>query len=85
VQYHKAQDTFIADLEDGSSVRVAKGDVLPESHELVKRDAAGAGVLFRPLDDGSGDDGAGRPRSRRAAAPAGKGPAAPPAAQDKAK
>jgi hypothetical protein len=53
VQYHRAQDTFIADLEDGTSVRVAKGEVLPESHELVKRDLAGSGTLFRPLDDGS--------------------------------
>lgn len=70
MQYHRAQDTFIADLEDGSSVRVAKGDVLPESHELVRRDADGAGVLFRPLDevqDGDSKPPRGRGRSRAAA------------------
>jgi len=52
VRYHRAQDTFVADLEDGTAVRVVKGEVLPEGHELVKRDMAGTGQLFKPLDTG---------------------------------
>lgn len=45
----QAQETFVADLDDGTSVRVVKGEVLPDKHELVKRDAAGSGMLFKPL------------------------------------
>jgi hypothetical protein len=67
VKYHRAQDTFVADLKDGTSVRVVKGEVLPEGHELVKRDIAGAGVLFRPLDDG-GEEPEAKPLASRAAA-----------------
>lgn len=64
--YVRAQDTFAADFEDGTSARVVKGDVLPDSHELVKRDlsaaaaAAKAGVervaLFAPLEGGDDDE-----------------------------
>jgi hypothetical protein len=46
----QAQETFVADLDDGTSVRVVKGEVLPDKHELVKRDAAGSGMLFKPLE-----------------------------------
>lgn len=63
--FARAQDTFAADFEDGTSMRVVKGDVLPDSHELVKRDlsaaaaASKAGVerpaLFAPLDGGDDD------------------------------
>jgi hypothetical protein len=67
VKYHRAQDTFVADLKDGTSIRVVKGDVLPEGHELVKRDQAGAGQLFRPLDSGE-EDPAPKSAAARAAA-----------------
>jgi hypothetical protein len=43
----QAQDTFVADLDDGTQVRVVKGDYLPDSHPLVKRDRDGSGSLFR--------------------------------------
>ena len=56
MRYHRAQDTFVADLKDGTSVRVVKGEVLPEGHELVKRDMDGSGSLFRPLDDSPAED-----------------------------
>ncbi len=49
-QWMRAQDTFVAVLDDGTTAFVSKGDTLPASHELVKRDA-GSGALFRPLDD----------------------------------
>jgi hypothetical protein len=47
---HQAQDTFVAQMDDGSMRYVTKGEVLPDKHELVKRDQAGTGLLFRPLD-----------------------------------
>jgi hypothetical protein len=47
----QAQDTFVAEI-DGTPVRVGKGEVLPDSHPLVRLDQAGAGVLFKPLDMG---------------------------------
>jgi hypothetical protein len=46
----QAQDTFVAVLDDGTERLVTKGEVLPDSHELVKRDANGGGALFRTLD-----------------------------------
>jgi hypothetical protein len=45
----QAQDTFVAEMADGSQVRVVKGEFLPESHELVKRDQDGAGMLFKQV------------------------------------
>lgn len=51
MRYFQAVDTFIAELEGGVTQLVSKGDPLPESHELVKRDQAGAGSLFKPLGD----------------------------------
>lgn len=48
----QAQDTFVAVLKDGTERFVQKGEVFPDSHELVKRDQDGAGQLFRPLDLG---------------------------------
>ncbi|HSZ41803.1 MAG TPA: hypothetical protein VK817_17750 [Trebonia sp.] len=50
-QWMKAQDTFVAVLDDGTTAFVTKGDTLPATHELVKRDA-GSGKLFQPLDTG---------------------------------
>ena len=44
-----AQDTFTAELKDGSVLRVARGEVYADNHEVVKLDA-GRGVLFQPLD-----------------------------------
>ena len=48
----QAQDTFVADLESGP-LFVAKGQVFPDKHPVVKLDA-GRGLLFRPLDLGDG-------------------------------
>lgn len=45
----QAQDTFVAEMADGSQVRVVKGEFLPEGHELVKRDQSGSGMLFRQV------------------------------------
>ena len=47
---HQAQDTFVAVLDDGTERLVTRGEVLADSHELVKRDAKGGAGLFRPLD-----------------------------------
>ena len=58
MRYYQAQDTFVGALDDGTERLVTKGEPLPESHELVKRDvAAGKGnpgrvPLFRVLDAG---------------------------------
>lgn len=52
----QAQDTFVAVLDDGTERFVAKGDVLPDGHELVKRDRKGSGLLFKPLDLGDEDE-----------------------------
>ena len=49
MKFYVAQEAFSADLESGAAVAVGKGEVLPDSHELVKRDAAGAGLLFKPM------------------------------------
>lgn len=57
MRYHVAQDTFYAGLEDGGERLVVKGEPLPESHELVKRDLAACKAdkdrtpLFRLLDE----------------------------------
>jgi hypothetical protein len=60
----QAQDTFVATLDDGSDRLVTKGDLLPDSHELVKRDANGGGTLFRPVNiDGEDEK---KPQSRTA-------------------
>lgn len=67
----QAQDTFVAVLADGTERLVTKGDMLPDSHELVKRDAKGAGTLFKPVNiDGDEEP---RPKS----APAKAEPKAP--------
>jgi hypothetical protein len=50
----QAQDTFTVQLADGSSMRVAKGEVFADGHEVVKLDD-GRGVLFKPLDFGEGE------------------------------
>lgn len=58
MRYYQAQDTFVAGLENGTERLVTKGEPLPESHELVKRDLAaakadpGRAALFRLLDEG---------------------------------
>lgn len=77
----QAQDTFVAVLDDGSERFVAKGEVLADGHELVKRDQRGSGMLFRPLDLGDEDEKAPAKSGPVAAAKgapvktAGKGPA----------
>ncbi len=50
----QAQDTFTVQLEDGSSLRISKGEVFASSHEVVKLDA-GRGLLFKPLDFGEAE------------------------------
>ncbi len=47
---YQAMDSFVAELKDGSEIRVMKGEVLPDKHELVLRDLKGSGLLFRPLN-----------------------------------
>ena len=44
-----AQDTFVAELSDGSSLRVTRGSTWADKHEVVKLDK-GRGHLFKPLD-----------------------------------
>lgn len=63
---HQAQDTFVAVLDDGTERLVTKGDVLADSHELVKRDAKGGAGLFRPLDI-DGDEPPAKPSKGKAA------------------
>lgn len=85
MEWFRAQDTFTADLADHTQVRVIKGEPLPGTHELVKRDAdaakaaAKAGVdrvpLFKPMDDGEDDEPA--PAKSDAKAEAKAAPAAP--------
>jgi hypothetical protein len=71
VRYYQALDTFVAGMGDGTERLVTKGDPLPETHELVRRDLAalkdnpGRVALFRPLDDGEPDP---KPRGRAAGA-----------------
>jgi hypothetical protein len=64
---HQAQDAFVAEV-DGVPFSVAKGDVLPAAHPLVKLDK-GRGRLWKPLD--TGDDP--KPAKAAAAAKAGEG------------
>lgn len=47
---YQAMDSFVAALADGSEIRVMKGEVLPDKHELVLRDQKGSGTLFRALN-----------------------------------
>jgi hypothetical protein len=61
----QARETFVAELDDGTIRRVTAGEVLPNSHELVKRDMdpkTGGGNLFRDLD--LGEDDAPKPSTR---------------------
>lgn len=69
MRYFQAQDTFVAGLDGGGEVLVVKGEARPETDELVKRDQAGSGTLFRLLDEGSGPPPA--PRAARKAAKSG--------------
>ena len=49
MEWLQAQDTFVADLADGTPKRVQRGDHLPANHELVLRDQdpkTGGGQLF---------------------------------------
>jgi hypothetical protein len=75
----QAMDTFVAVMDDGSERLVTKGEMLPDSHELVQRDSKGAGVLFRTLNiDGDDMPPAKSAPAKAAAAPA-KAAAAKPA------
>jgi hypothetical protein len=48
-----AQDTFVAETTEGAPLMVAKGAAFPDNHPLVRLDQAGAGVLFKPMDEGT--------------------------------
>lgn len=73
----QAQDTFTADLKDGTTLRVVKGEVFADRHELVLRDQAAAAAaekagadraaLFAPLDLGE-DEAPAKPARGRAKA-----------------
>jgi hypothetical protein len=65
----QAQDTFVAVLADGSERLVTRGEVLPDSNELVKRDAKSGAGLFRPLDIDGAEPPPVRPVMPPAAAP----------------
>jgi hypothetical protein len=58
-----AQDTFVAETTEGAPLMVAKGAAFPDNHPLVRLDQAGAGVLFKPMDEGPE-----KPPARKAAA-----------------
>jgi len=49
-----AQDTFVAQLKDGSSLRVQRGSTWPDRHEVVLLDE-GRGHLFKDLDLGEAE------------------------------
>lgn len=78
MDWFRARQQFNADMPDGSQRTVHLGEVLPASHELVKRDldgataAARAGIdrdaLFEPLDMGEEEQPAPKPAAARAAA-----------------
>lgn len=44
-----AQETFVAELSDGSSLHVARGSTWADRHEVVRMDR-GRNHLFKPLD-----------------------------------
>lgn len=44
-----AQETFVAELADGSSLHVARGSTWADRHEVVRMDR-GRNHLFKPLD-----------------------------------
>ena len=64
MKYYQAKETFVADLKDGSVARVTAGQPLPENHELVKRDLAGSGNLFKLMDAGEEEPPKARGRAR---------------------
>jgi hypothetical protein len=51
---YQAQESFHAVLDDGSERFVTKGEILPDRHELVRRDQDGTKTLFRMIDMGEG-------------------------------
>jgi hypothetical protein len=62
-----AQDTFVAQMPDGSSVFVQKGSTWADKHAVVALDK-GSGRLFKPLD--LGEDEKPPPKSAAKADPA---------------
>jgi hypothetical protein len=76
MDWFRAREQFNADMPDGSQRTVHVGEVLPGSHELVKRDLDGAAAaskagrerlpLFVQLDAGEESPPAPRPRGSRA-------------------
>jgi hypothetical protein len=76
MDWFRARQQFNADMPDGSQRTVHLGEVLPGSHDLVKRDLEGAtaavkagidrDALFEPLDAGVEEEPA--PKAAKAAA-----------------
>ena len=66
MDWFRARQQFNADMSDGSQRTVHLGEVLPGSHELVRRDLDGAtdavkagrdrDALFEPLDAGTDEE-----------------------------
>ena len=88
MDWFRARQQFNADMPDGSQRTVHIGEVLPGSHELVRRDLDGAtaavragierDALFEPLDSGEDEvpaKSAPAKATAKAPAKAGKGPA----------
>jgi hypothetical protein len=72
-----AQDTFVAQLEDGSSLRVQRGSTWPARHEVVLKDG-GRGHLFKELDTGEDEPAApAKSAPAKAEAPKAEAKAAP--------
>jgi hypothetical protein len=74
-----AQDTFVAQLKDGSSLRVQRGSTWPARHEVVLKDG-GRGHLFKELDTGEDEQPAPAPAKSapaKAEAPKAEAKAAP--------
>lgn len=76
-----AQDTFVVQMKDGSSLRVTRGSTWPDRHEVVQLDG-GRGHLFKDLDLGEGE---GPPPKSAKAEPKAAPEAAPEAAKPDSK
>jgi hypothetical protein len=60
---HRAQDTFVIEL-DGTPRRINKGDILPDSDEVVRHDQASGGSLFVRMNYGE-DEADAAPKTTR--------------------
>ena len=73
MKYYRAKDNAVGEHPDGRHYAYAKGDVLPEGHEIVQHDLKHGGKNWAPLPDDEPEPPKPAPPPRRAArAPAGK-------------